>query len=53
MRVILTKHLTDYARAFLIRLGTDVVDVHHTVENTAVDGFEAVTHIGKGTCHND
>ena len=53
VRVVLTEHLTDYARTFLIRLGRDVVDVHHTVENTAMDGFEAVADIGKGTGYDD
>ena len=51
--MVLTKHLTYDARTFLIRLGGDVVNVHHTVEDTAVYGLKAVANIGKGTCHND
>ena len=51
--VILTKYLTYYARTFFIRLCGNVVDSHHTEEDTTVYGFEAVAHIGKGTCHND
>ena len=50
--VVLTKHLTDYARTFLIRLGRYVVDAHHTVENTAMNRLEAITDIREGTSHN-
>ena len=53
MRVVLTEHLTNYARTFLIRLCADVVNVHHTVEDTAVYGLKTVAHIGKGTGYND
>ena len=51
--VVLTKHLTYYARTFLIRLCGYVVDAHHTIEDTTVYGFETVAHIGKCTSHND
>ena len=53
MWVILTKHLTDYACTFLIRLGRYVVDVHHTVQDTAVYWLKAITNIRKRTGYDD
>ncbi len=53
MRVILTKYLTDDARTLLIRLGRYVVDVHHTVQDTAVYWFETVTYIWQRTGYDD
>ena len=32
---------------------TGIADAHHTVENTAVDGFEAVADIREGTRHDN
>ena len=52
MGVVLTEHLTDDAGTLLIRLCRYVVDAHHTVEDTAMDGFEAVAHIRKRTGNN-
>ena len=52
MGVVLTEHLTNDARTFLIRLRADVVNVHHAVEDTAVYGLKAVANIGEGTSHN-
>ena len=51
--VVLTEYFTYHARTFLIRLCRYVVDVHHTVEDTAVYGFESVADIGKGTSYDD
>ena len=53
MGVILTKHLTDHAGTLLVRLGRNVVDAHHTIQDTAMDRFETITNIRKGTSHND
>ena len=51
--MVLTEHLTDDARTLLVGLRTDVVNVHHTVEDTAVDGLETVADIRKGTGYDD
>ena len=53
MRVILTQYLTDDARTLLVRLGRYVVDAHHTIKDTAMNGFETITNIRKGTSHNN
>ena len=53
MRVILTQYLTDDARTLLVRLGRYVVDAHHTIKDTAMNGFETITNIRKCTSHND
>ena len=52
MGVILTKHLTDYAGAFLVWLGTHIVDTHHTEQDATVNGLKSVSHIRQGTSHN-
>ena len=53
MRVILTQYLTDDARTLLVRLGRYVVDAHHTIKDTAMNGFETITNIRKCTSYND
>ena len=53
MGVVFTEHLTDDARAFLIRLCRYVIDIHHTIQDTAMYWLKAVTHIREGTCHDD
>ena len=50
--VILTEHLTYYARTFLIRFVTGVSNTEHTIENTAVHRLETITYIWEGTSHN-
>ena len=52
MRVILTKHLTHHACAFLIRFVTCVANAGHTIEDAAVNRLEAITHIRQGTSNN-
>ena len=52
MGVVLTEHLTHDAGTFLIGVGTGVANAQHTVEDTTVDGLEAVSYIREGTCNN-
>ncbi len=52
MGVILTQHLTYHAGTFLIGFVARVTDSGHTIEDTAVHGFESVSHIRKGTGNN-
>ena len=52
MGMVLTEHLTHDAGTFLIGVGTGVANAQHTVEDTTVDGLEAVSYIREGTCNN-
>ena len=53
MGMILTQHLTHDTCTLLVRFVVCIAQSLHTIEDTAVYGFETVTHIGQGTCHND
>ena len=52
MGVILTEHLTHDACALLVRFVAGVTDAHHSIQYTAMNWFESVTHIREGTGHN-
>ena len=49
--VVLTHHITDDAGALRESLIRPVSAVKHGVEHAAVDGFEAITHVGQ--CASD
>ena len=51
--VILTEHLTDDGSRLLCGFVVCDTHVHHTVENTAMHGLEAVAHIGQRTAHDN
>ena len=50
--MVLTQHLTDDTRRFLIRFVVSIAQSHHSIKNAAVNGFETVSHIGQGTRNN-
>ena len=52
MRVIVTHDITNDPRGFARRLRPVVIALHHRVENAAMDGFQAVAHIGKRPRHD-
>ena len=53
VRVILTEHLTNNTRTFLIRFVTGVSNAEHTVKNTAVHRLETIAYIREGTSHDN
>ena len=52
MRVVLTQHLTNNTRTLLVGLVAGIADAKHTIENTAMYGFETIAHIWKGTSYD-
>jgi hypothetical protein len=53
MGMILTEYLTYYTGTLLVGFVVRVAQSFHTKENTAVNGFKTVAHIGQGTSYND
>ena len=52
MRVVLTDHVTHNTRALFGGIIEGVVELVHRVQNAAVHGLKAVTHIRKSTAHD-
>ena len=53
MGMVFAQDLANDTRAFLVRFVARVANARHSVENTAVDGLEAITHVGQRPCHDD
>ena len=51
--VVLAHDLAHHTGALVERTVRPVAAVEHRVQHAAVDGLEAVAHVGKGTAHND
>ena len=53
MRVVFTHHISDDAGGFFGRFAGVQSQFEHTVKDAAVDGFEAVPHIGQSAGDDD
>ena len=52
VRVIFTKHIADDTRRFAVRLVGRYAQLHHGIEDTAVNRLETVAHIGQRAGHD-
>ena len=50
--MVLTHRVTDDTRTLTMRLVGTVIELYHRIENSSLNGLEAVPYIGKRTCRD-